>query len=178
MILTATTTSDSDARQLLQLIKRGDRVAATSVLKSLTAVTTTVPASRRLELQDDDGDGTALVWAACHGFDELVVLLLAAGAEVNASATSNGFTALHAAAERGRTSVIRSVLLPSAAFAACSLCEADYYKNNNMFYLLNSLISTGPPFLSSSPPSCLLKFFPLYLPYPFPSYPSFCSFLL
>jgi len=121
MIPTTTTTRDSDARQLLQLIKRGDRIAATSVLKSLTAATTTVPASRRLELQDDDGDGTALVWAACHGFEELVVMLLAAGAEVNASATSNSFTALHAAAERGRTSVIRSVLLPSAAFAACSL---------------------------------------------------------
>ena len=128
MIPTASTISDSDARRLLQLIKRGDKVAATSVVKSLTAATTTtVPSSRRLELQDDDGDGTALVWAACHGFDELVVMLLAAGADVNASATSNALTALHVAAERGRTSVVRSVLSPSSICVAggegCRRCD-------------------------------------------------------
>jgi len=114
---TATTTTrngNSDSQRLLQLIKKGDRNAATFILMSLTAATTTVSAATWLELQDDDGDGTALVWAACHGFEELVVMLLVAGADVNACAAINGLTPLHAASERGRTTVVRSVpLTPS-----------------------------------------------------------------
>jgi len=102
-----TTTTRGDTQRLLQLIKKGDRNAATFVLMSLTAATTTVSAATWLELQDDDGDGTALVWAACHGFEELVVMLLAAGADVNARAAINGLTPLHAAAERGRATVVR-----------------------------------------------------------------------
>jgi len=118
---TDTTTTPTAGRQLLQLIKRRDRDTAALVLVSLTAATVTTtaaPAATWLELQDDDEDGTALVWASCHGFDELVVMLLAAGADVNARAANNGLTPLHAAAERGRTTVVRSVqLLPST----CSL---------------------------------------------------------
>jgi len=113
-MIPTSTTNRSDSQRLLQLIKRGDRNAATFVLMSLTAATTTVSAAAWLELQDDDGDGTALIWAACHGFEELVAMLLAAGADVNARAATNGLTALHAAAERGRTTVVRSVLLPLA----------------------------------------------------------------
>ena len=103
MPTTAATCSSESGRLLLQLIKRGDREAATFVL------TTTAPAVTWLEMQDNDGNGTALVWAACHGFEELVVMLLVAGADVNARAESNGLTALHAAAERGRTTVVRLI---------------------------------------------------------------------
>ena len=121
-MLSATTTIRGDSRRLLQLIKRRDRDAAIFVLMSLTAATTMVPAATWLESQDDDGDGTALVLAACRGFEELVVMLLAAGADVNARAATNGLTALHVAADRGRTTVVRSVTLPNAkALATCNL---------------------------------------------------------
>lgn len=109
--------------QLLKLVKRGDRHGAVSILAVLEAApgTDANVASRSdvglhcqlkaaLEAQDELGDGTALIWAASHGFDGLVDRLLADGASINARATNNGMTALHAAAERGRTLLVRRLI--------------------------------------------------------------------
>lgn len=106
--------------RLVKMVKRGDRQAALDVLTSLEAgavddragLDRRVQLKAALEAQDEHGDGTALVWAASHGFDSLVERLLAAGASVNAKATNNGMTALHVASDRGRITLVRYLIKP------------------------------------------------------------------
>ena len=121
-----------DRLRLLELTKRGDRHGAASLLVVLESAasgtpdddavdvsTTSVHFDRRLQLsaaleaQDEVGDGTALIWAASYCFEGLVDRLLIAGAMINARAINNGMTALHAAADRGRTGLVRYLKIPS-----------------------------------------------------------------
>jgi len=125
MLTSSGSVSTDNRHLLLELIKRGDRHGAGTVLTLLEAEgsgtadvsATTVNIDYRfqlkvaLEAQDGIGDGTALIWAASYCFDGLVERLLAAGASINARATNNGITALHAAAERGKTSLVRYVII-------------------------------------------------------------------
>lgn len=72
------------------------------------------------DLSADVYRGTPLIWAAWRGRDEAVRWLLGAGAEVNQRATfggpthGQGITALHMAAEAGRTTTV-DILLDAGA---------------------------------------------------------------
>jgi ankyrin repeat protein len=65
------------------------------------------------DARDTDG-GTALQWAAWYGYDEIVLILLNHGADVNAVDGTSGRRALHEAAEHGNYSTVE-LLLENAA---------------------------------------------------------------
>ena len=86
------------ARQLIEAIRNGDQLQAKNILLS--------DKYGCIDCQTAKRDGTALFWACAKGFVELVHLLIAKGANVNAR-TSYNSTPLIAAADRNRHHVMR-----------------------------------------------------------------------
>lgn len=91
------------AVSLVKLIKSGDVEMATDLLLTRSWTPT------ELDSQDE-GDGTALFWAACRGYVFLVELLLTFGATVRATSQATDATALHVAADNNRLEIVRLLL--------------------------------------------------------------------
>ena len=86
------------AISLIDAIRSGDLECAKRILQQRTYTD--------IDRQTERKDGTALIWACCRGYIELVHLLILHGADVHKT-TSWGATALHASADNGHVDILR-----------------------------------------------------------------------
>ncbi|KAL8578596.1 hypothetical protein ACOMHN_015052 [Nucella lapillus] len=89
------------ARQLIEAIRNGNQALARTILHT--------ERYGCIDCQTAKRDGTALFWACAKGFVELVQLLIAKGANVNARTNYNA-TPLIAAADNNRHHVVRLLI--------------------------------------------------------------------
>ena len=86
------------AISLIEAIRNGDQESAKRILQQRTYA--------HIDRQSHRKDGTALFWACCRGYIELVHLLILHGADVDKS-TSWGATPLHACADHDHVDILR-----------------------------------------------------------------------
>lgn len=86
------------AYSLIDAVRCGDTETAKKILmnKKYTA----------LDSQGSKNDGTALFWASCRGFLEILQLLLIQGASLSAK-TAWGATPMHAACDNNQPDIVR-----------------------------------------------------------------------
>lgn len=86
------------AISLIEAIRNGDQDTAKRILQQRTYTC--------IDKQSPRKDGTALFWACCRGYIEIVHLLILHGADVN-ECTSWGAAPLHACADHNRVDILR-----------------------------------------------------------------------
>lgn len=86
---------------LLDAVRGGDQESAKRILSHNRYT--------NIELQTTKKDGTALFWCCCHGYRDLVHLLLLHGADVN-SCTAWGASPLHACADHNHLDILKLLL--------------------------------------------------------------------
>lgn len=89
------------AISLIEAIRNGDQDSAKRILQQRTYTS--------IDKQSPRKDGTALFWACCRGYIEIVHLLILHGADVN-KCTSWGSTPLHACADHNHAEILRLLL--------------------------------------------------------------------